>query len=61
MIAGLVQVDEDFGMAESAAAAVARDDAVLAGDRRDLRDQIDSVPTTSTGFLGEDNKKIPIR
>ena len=59
MIAGLVQVDEDFGMAESAAAAVARDDAVLAGDRRDLRDQIDSVPTT--GFLGDENKKIPIR
>ena len=50
MIAGLVQIDEDFGMAEGAAAAVARDDARFAGDRRNLRDQIDSVP--STGFFG---------
>ena len=44
VISGFVQIDEDFGVAESTAATIARNYASLARDRRNLSDEINGVP-----------------
>ena len=44
VISGFIQIDENFGMAESTAATIARNYARLTRDRRNLSDEINRVP-----------------
>merc|ERR1719259_607856 len=43
VISGFVQIDEDFGVAQSTTATIARNYASLARDRRNLSDEINGV------------------
>ena len=52
MISGLVEVDENFRMTEGATAAVAGYDASFAGDGRNLRNEVDSMPGGGGGGAG---------